>query len=137
MKLKTQERLGGKGNRLPSTGWLLERVTVPTGKASWAVRQEDEPALYPPAAVTTLLLLLHELDGVGGRRSSTHAAHHLDAVLRQGWQPQLLPLPHLHCLQGFKSTQCELGTNKRGEKAGSRHPTRTARLFWASRGAAV
>lgn len=73
---------------------------------------------YPPAPVPALLLLLlQELDAVGGRRGGAHAAHHLDAVLRQGRQPQLLPLPHLHRLQGFKSSQRELGDDKRGDGA--------------------
>lgn len=73
---------------------------------------------HPPAPVPALLLLLlQELDAVGGRRGGAHAAHHLDAVLRQGRQPQLLPLPHLHRLQGFKSSQRELGDDKRGDGA--------------------
>lgn len=128
----------GKENVLPSTGWLPEQEKTPPHEKTLVHVPGGRARPYPPAPVPALLLLLlHELDAVGGRRGGAHAAHHLDAVLRQGRQAQLLPLPHLHRLQGFKSSQRELGTNKRGDGAGRGGPSRAARLFGAARGAAA
>lgn len=66
--------------------------------------------LYPAAAATSLLLLLlfDELHGRGWGRGRSHGPDHLDAVLRQRGQVQMLPASHLHLLELLETAQGEL-----------------------------
>ena len=68
---------------------------------------------YLVFAAGALLLLLDEVGGGGGRGGRPHAPDDPDAVLWEGGQPQLLPLPHLDVLELLEPAQGELQTADR------------------------
>lgn len=63
---------------------------------------------YLVLATRSFLLLLYEVGGGGWRRSGPHAADDSNAVLRERWEAQLLPLPNLDALQLLEAAQGEL-----------------------------
>lgn len=77
-----------------------------TGCCLLRIGEESHPATTAPPLL--LLLLLKKLHCGGGGRGRSHAAHHLDAVLWERGQAQLLTTSLLHLLQVVKASQGEL-----------------------------